>query len=181
MTKTNSKSKFLSLLLVLAMVLSVSPVFAAEGDQNVPVTLTVEEPIFSVGIPTVLPITITEEGEVLTSDAAVIVNNSAGPVMIKNIQINGIDSWETVEFGSRDMKSVDVDTKEVSMQLIFGDEETGTVVKTTGNDTNDFSGFIRIPKGESLPLPYNAEVPAQKEVHTEIQVAEVTFSFGWSE
>lgn len=177
--KTNFK--FLSLLLVLTMLLSATPVMAAEGEQTVPVSLTVEEPIFSVGIPTVLPITITETGEVLTSDAAVIVNNSAGPVILKNIEIKGINGWKTVGYGTRNMKNVDVNTKEVSMQLIFGDEITGTVVNTTGNDTNDFSGFIRIPKGETLPLPYKAEVPTQTVVYESIQVAEVTFSFGWGE
>ena len=62
-------------------------------------------------------------------------------------------------YGTIDMDTVKVNTKDVSLQLIFGDEENGTVVKTTGENTNDLAGFIRLAKGESLPLPYNAEVP----------------------
>jgi hypothetical protein len=179
--KTNFKSKFLSLLLVSTMLLSATPVMAAEGDQTVPVDLTVETPIFSVGVPLTLPITITETGEILTSDAVAIINNSAGPVVIKNVQIKGIDGWKTVAYSTVDMKNTTVNTKKVSMQLIFGDEATGTRVSTTGENTTDFSTPIRIAKGETIPLPYKAEVPVQTTAYDSIQVAEITFSFGWDD
>lgn len=177
--KTNLK--LLSLFLVLAMLLSATPVMAAEGDQTVPVDLTVEAPIFSVTVPIALPITITEDGEIVTSDSAAIINNSAGPVVISDIQINGINGWETVSFGSIDMATAKVNTKNVSLQLIFGDKDTGTTVSTTGEDINDFTGFIRLAKAETLPLLYDAEVPAQKTVYESAQIAEVIFTVGWDE
>jgi len=178
--KTN-RTKFFSLFLVLAMLLSATTVMAAEGEQTVPVDLTVEEPIFSVTVPMALPITITEQGEILTSDTAAVINDSAGPVVITDIQTKGINGWETVAFGSIDMATAKVGTKEVSLQLIFGDEDTGTTVSTTGEDTNDFAGFIRLAKAETLPLLYDAEVPAQTTAYESAQIAEVIFTFGWDE
>lgn len=178
MTKTNSK--LLSLCLVLAMVLSVTPVFAAD-DQTVPALLTVEEPIFSVTLPLSLPVTIAEDGSIVTAPGAEIVNHSAGPVVITNIETKGINGWETVEYGTIDMATAKVNTKDVSLQLIFGDEETGTTIITTGEDTNSFTDFIRLAKDETLPLPYSAEVPAQSGVYDAAQIAEVIFTIGWDE
>ena len=178
--KTN-RTKFFSLFLVLAMLLSATTVMAAEGEQTVPVDLTVEEPIFSVTVPMALPITITEQGEILTSDTAAVINDSAGPVVITDIQTKGINGWETVAFGSIDMATAKVGTKEVSLQLIFGDKDTGTTVSTTGEDTNDFAGFIRLAKAETLPLLYDAEVPAQTTAYESAQIAEVIFTVGWDE
>ena len=178
--KTN-RTKFFSLFLVLAMLLSATTVMAAEGEQTVPVDLTVEEPIFSVTVPMALPITITEQGEILTSDTAAVINNSAGPVVITDIQTKGINGWETVAFGSIDMATAKVGTKEVSLQLIFVGELTGTTVSTTGEDTNDFAGFIRLAKAETLPLLYDAEVPAQTTAYESAQIAEVIFTVGWDE
>ena len=178
--KTN-RTKFFSLFLVLAMLLSATTVMAAEGEQTVPVDLTVEEPIFSVTVPIALPITITAQGEILTSDTAAIINNSAGPVVITDIQTKGINGWETAAFGSIDMASAKVNTKHVSLQLTFGDKDRGTIVNTTGEDTNDFAGFIRLAKAETLPLLYDAEVPAQTTAYESAQIAEVIFTVGWDE
>lgn len=178
--KTNT-TKFFSLFLVLAMLLSATPVMAAEGDQTVPVDLTVEAPNFSVTVPFSLPITIEADGSITTSDSAAIINNSAGPVVITAVETKGINGWATVAYGTIDMTTVKVNTKDVSLQLIFGDELDGTVVKTTGEDTNDLTGFIRIAKGETLPLLYNAEVPAQTAVYESAQIAEVIFTIGWDE
>ena len=178
--KTN-RTKFFSLFLVLAMLLSATTVMAAEGEQTVPVDLTVEEPFFSVTVPMALPITITEQGEILTSDTAAVINDSAGPVVITDIQTKGINGWETVAFGSIDMATAKVGTKEVSLQLIFVDELTGTTVSTTGEDTNDFAGFIRLAKAETLPLLYDAEVSAQTTAYESAQIAEVIFTVGWDE
>ena len=178
--KTN-RTKFFSLFLVLAMLLSATPVMAAEGEQITSVDLTVEEPIFSVTVPMALPITITEQGEILTSDTAAVINNSAGPVVITDIQTKGINGWETAAFGSIDIATAKVNSKNVSLQLIFGDKDTGTTVSTTGEDTNDFAGFIRLAKAETLPLLYDAEVPAQTTAYESAQIAEVIFTVGWDE
>lgn len=178
--KTNkSVSIFLTLVLLLAAIVP-QAVFAAD-DQTVPALLTVEEPIFSVTLPLSLPVTITEDGSIVTASGAEIVNHSAGPVVITNIKTRGINGWETVEYGTIDMTTAKVNTKNVSLQLTFGDELTGTKVTTTGVDTNDFTGFIRLAKDETLPLPYNAEVPAQTAVYVAEQFAEVVFTIGWDE
>lgn len=177
--KTN-RTKFFSLFLVLAMLLSATTVMAAE-EQAVPVILTVEAPIFSVTVPTALPVTITNDGSILTADNAAIQNFSAGPVAISDVEILGVGGWETVAYGTLDQKYTQVNTKKLALQLIFGDEATGTIVSTTGADTNDFAGSILIPKGESLPLLYDAEVPAQQDTYDAVEFAQVVFTVGWYE
>lgn len=139
-----------------------------------------EEPVFSVSVPVTLPVTITEDGEVLTSDAAVITNNSEGPVVIKEVQITGVDGWDTVAYGT-DMQIEKVDTKVAAVQLIFGDELSGTIVSTTGANNNDYAKPIRIEKGESLSLTYKVEVPAQTKTYESIEAFKVDFILDWAE
>lgn len=167
--------KYLSLTLALLMVLSATTVFAET--KTVPVTLTVEEPTFSVALPLSLPITIEGNGDITTAINAQIINNSAGPVAITNIQTQGINGWTTLEYGTLDMTTAKVDSKQATLQLEIKDK----TIKTTGTDINDFSGFIRLAKGETAPLTYNAEVPAQKTAKTDAQIVEVLFTVGWDE
>ena len=169
--------KYLSLTLALLMVLSATSVFAAPGDQTVPVDLTVEEPIFNVTVPLSLPITIDTDGSILTADNVNIINNSAGPVSITGVQITGANGWKTAEFGTVDMTTSKVGSKDVSLKLGLG----AATVETTGENTNDFTGTVRIAKGASLPIIYDAEVPAQKTANVGTQVASVIFTLGWDE
>lgn len=171
-----NKSK-LALTLALLMVLSATSVFAAEDTHSIPVLLTVEVPRFSVTVPASLPITIDEDGAIQTADNAVIINHSAGPIAITDFQTNGISGWETVEYGTLDSDKAKAGTKQVSMQYTFDDID----VKTTGADTNDFSSSILIAKGASAPLIYDAEVPVQKTVQTDLEVVDIVIVFDWYE
>ena len=176
------KKKLLSVVLTLLLLLATSvPAYASEittaGDGTVPVELTVEAPVFSVTVPTVLPITQTETGEVQVATNATIVNNSAGPIKISGLQTKGINGWSTTDFTSLDTKSAKVGSKSVGLNFKFGSAN----VKTKGADTNDFTGFVTLIKGESLPLTYDAKLPAQKTAQIGAQIAEVIFTVGWDD
>jgi hypothetical protein len=177
------KKKFLSVLLTLTLVFSLTsvPAYAseitAEGDGTVPVNLTVETPIYDVTVPMVLPVTMTETGDIVVATDAVIVNKSAGPIKISNIKTKGVNGWSTTDYTGLDVKSAKVGSKNVGLTFTID----GMTTNTTGADLNDFSGAIILIKGESLPLIYNAKVPAQKVAQTDVQIAEVVFTVGWDD
>lgn len=166
--------KTLALLLTLLLATSVT-VFA--NDSTVPVDLTVEAPIFSVTVPTSLPITLTSTGEVQTASNAVIVNNSAGPIVVSSITTKGINGWATENYEAFAPKSAKINSKNFGLSLTLG----VTNIVTTGANSNNFSGALILAKGESLPLLYDAKLPAQKDANISTQIAEVIFTVGWDE
>ncbi len=176
------KKKLLSALLALTLILtSTTPAYASDitdtGVGTVPVDLTVETPIFSITVPTSLPITLDEYGEVSVATNATIINGSAGPVKITNIQTKGINGWSITNFAGLDINTAKVGTKSVGLSLNIG----AANILTTGADTNNFIGFISIIKGQTLPLIYDAVLPAQKTAQTSAQIAEVIFTVGWDD
>lgn len=174
--------KLLSILLTLVILFTLtSPVTASEitteGEHTVPVDLTVETPIFSVTVPTSLPITLTEYGEILVADDISIINGSAGPVRINTIETKGINGWSTIAYGSLDITNAKVGSKNVGLSLNIA---TSTI-NTTGPDTNDFIGSIVLSKGQTIPVTYGAELASQKDTQYNLQIAEVIFTVGWDD
>lgn len=163
--------------LLTSTLLFATSVTAFADSSTVPVDLTVETPIFSVTVPTSLPITLTQTGDVQVATNAAIVNNSAGPVKITSIVTNGINGWATEDFDAFAPKSAKLNTKNFGFSLDLG----ATKVHTKGANLNDFSGSVVLAKGESLPLIYDAKLPAQKEASSNAQIAEVIFTIGWNE
>jgi hypothetical protein len=176
------KKKLITTLLIFSLILSATTTayateITASGDGTVPVDLTVETPIFSVTVPTSLPITLTETGDIVVASNATIINGSAGPIKITSVQTKGINGWTTVDFTDFDIASAKVGSKNVGLTLTMNT----TTVQTTGADTNDFIGSITLIKGQSLPLTYDAVVPTQKTAQTGTQVAEVIYTVGWDD
>lgn len=176
------KKKLIATLLSVTLLFATSmPAYASEittaGDGTVPVDLTVETPIFSVTVPTVLPVTLTQNGEVTVATNAMIVNNSAGPIKITGIQTKGANGWSTTDFAGFDMKSAKVGGRDVGLNFKFGSAD----VKTKGADINDFTGSVTLIKDESLPLTYSAKIPAQKVAKIGEQIAEVILTVAWDE
>ncbi len=167
--------KTLATLLTLTLLFAVSMTTFAT-DSTVPVSLTVEPLTFSVTVPTFLPITQTSTGDVIVASNATVTNDSAGPVVISNIATKGKNGWSTVGFEAFAPKSAKINTKDFGLSLTLG----ATTILTTGADSNDFGGPIRLAKGESLPMTYDAKLAAQKEA-TSTQIAEVIMTVGWDE
>ena len=130
-------SKMLTSLLVMCLLCSMCvSVFAAvvstDGSTgSVPVTLTTEVPTFSVTVPTALPITVKADGTHVYATNVEIVNNSKGMVHVVDMDIEGANSWVTVDYDSADMASEPVDSQVVALN-VNGD-------KTTGENTNTFT------------------------------------------
>lgn len=177
------KKKLIATILSLSLLFATSvPTYASEiisaGAGTTPVDLTVETQILRVTIPLSLPITMTEDGDVVVADNASITNNGAGPIKITDIEIKGANGWSTVDYNSLDNDSATVGGKNVGFSLSLG----AANILTTGADTDNFSdGAIVITKGQSLPLTYNAVLPAQKDEMVGVQIAEVSFTIEWND
>jgi hypothetical protein len=177
------KKKVLSGFLALSMITALSiPVFAGtvsiDGDGGpVPVTLTTEAPVFSVTVPTELPIDVAADGTHTYATNVVITNLSKGPVKVSNLEISGQNGWEIVAWDT-DMAEQEVDTKAVAMNI--------NGAKTTGTDAINFSeGVFQVMTGvdgddNQAEITYSAKLPTQSSVLTDIEIAEVIFTVTWN-
>lgn len=181
-----------SLLATCMLVNTVIPAFALDdvtiGEQNldssgqeatVPVTLDSEEAIFSVQVPSNLPIVVTSQGEVLTATNAKVVNNSAAPVEISDFEIESQSGWTFVDYDSFEKSDIGRATKNAAFRV--------GAVKTTGNNTTDFneSSFNVMsaydPEGENniVDFSYDIKIPAMDSPINE-QIANITFIVDWA-
>ncbi len=178
------KSRIFSGILAFGLVAAMSlPIFAADivtdgGKSSVPVELTVQPAMFSVTVPTALPIYVAADGTITVASDVAIVNNSHGAVKVTNMTIEGVGDWEIVDFDSANMASEKVGATKVAM-VINND-------KTTGDDAITFT-TANFPKldgknastSDELPIVYDAKVPAQSNSFTSYTVANVVFTVGW--
>lgn len=179
------KSKIFTGLLVLSLLCSLCvPAFATEvstsgGTGEVPVNLTTEAPVFSVTVPTSLPITVKADGSHVYATNAKIVNNSKGMVEVTNMEIEGDNGWAIVDYAT-DMAEQAVDTKVVAMKI--------NNCETTGDDAIAFdnTGYVNFNvmtgvDGDNniIPIVYDAKLPTQSTVIDGTSIANVVFTLAW--
>lgn len=152
----------------------IKEITATEGTASVPVTLEVEVAMFSVTLPTSLPIDVDANGIVTTASDAKIINNSNASVKVTNMAITAEEGWEIVDFDSADMQREKAGAKKLAM-YINGD-------KTTGTDAISFTqeNFPSLPAAGELSIIYDAKLPVQPTAVTEDKIATVVFTVGWS-
>ena len=184
--------KLLSIILALVMAFSLSTTaFAAwappsidesGGNESVPVTLNVEPAIFSVTVPSVLPVSVTADGEVVCAESgeARIINYSHGAVKVTNLEIDAINGWETVDFDNANMHKVAVNSRLFAFTI---NEE-----KTTGADaiTFDEANFPVLDgandtDSDELVIDYDALVAPQNAAISDIDIANIVFTIAWEE
>jgi hypothetical protein len=102
--------KLTSIILSLILLLSLSAtalaadVTTAGGTGQTPVTLTAAATRFSVTVPTSLPISVDEDGNVTTATTAKIVNNGYGSVKVTSMTVTAGTGW-TIAAYDTDMLS----------------------------------------------------------------------------
>ena len=132
---------------------------------------------FSVTIPAVLPIAVSENGAVTTAANAQIINNSAGTVMVTDVWVSGENGWSVVPY-SRNMASEKVDSRQIGLRL--NNAETDMI---GGDNTADLaltSYEWIIEPDEVLPLTYDAVVSANSYPIVGETVLTLYFVVGWA-
>lgn len=178
-----SKKIFLALLLSVATAVSSVAVVNAEevgsatGVGTSDAVLTVAGAKFSATVPTSLPINVSADGVVTTANTTKIINNSIGKIKVTNATFTAESGWTAVAF-SKDMKSVNTNTKEVGFKL-NGDvtNESGTLSFTPSNfspmDAKNSSDT------DELLLTYDANIPAQTTDITSESIAKIVITLDW--
>lgn len=142
------------------------------GTGDVPVELTSESPIFSVTVPTVLPVTVRGNGEVIVASDVSITNNSFAPVEIRKVTIQAKSPWSLVDF-TKSFTSAKVGLQE------FGFKVQGAEASASNGDCA-VDGFDIINGKTSEPMTYDANVAVQSTALDGEQIASVIFQIDWA-
>lgn len=129
-----------------------------------------EDPtIFSAYVPTVLPILMDLDGNVVAPTNAKVING----VEDRAIQVEGMEATAT---GSMELVSMEEAAEADPDEKVFG-------FSLAGEDmTGDMSSLpIRIEADGELDLNMQAEIPAQSEVRAESEIATVLFTLDWAD
>ena len=148
------------------------------GAASVPVNVTREAAIFSVVVPTTLPISVDADGNVTTATDAAIINNSGAPVAVTKVELNSQSNWTLAAY-SRDILNLSVDAKQFGLQMNIGNKTIATSNSGTSDILSD-SLNARIAKGQNCAVTYNALFPAQTTAVSDTQIANVVFTVGWA-
>lgn len=191
--------KYLSLILaatlLLVSLLPVNKSYALTSGQqsvdssgtaviDIPVTLSAA--VFSVTVPTSLPVQINGYGQVVTATDAIIKNNSVGVVYISNVEINSLNNWKLAKYDKVAADNSDVNTKTVGWQMTIN----GQTLKTSKSGTSEtlvtntlpYSGPLLMAGGVSLPISYNATIPPQSNPTSgSLSIANVVITVSWKE
>lgn len=150
----------------------------ATGSASVPVNVTREAAIFSVVVPTTLPIAVDADGNVTTATDAAIINSSGAPVAVTKVELACLSDWTLAAY-SRDILNLPVDTRQFGLQMNIGDKTIATSNSGTSDVLSD-SLNARIAKGQNCAVTYNALFPAQTAAVSDTQIANVVFTVGWA-
>lgn len=138
------------------------------GSTTLPVELTVESAsVFSVTVPSVLPVTMTPEGLVITSKDAKITNNGTRDVRVEEITVTPQGDWELVEWGT------DFEENDTQFAMRLNNKSVGL------DGVADLSYFYTISPTRSIDLRYDFDLPIQSDEIVATDIAEVTVVVSW--
>lgn len=185
------KEKILSSVLALTMVTALSvPVFAVEAETSdvnasgtestIPVELTAEPILFSVSVPSALPVHVSADGVITVAEGTKIVNNSGGAVKISNLSLTAKGDWEMTDYDTYDHTTDVIGSKKFAIQA--------SVLKTTGDDTTNYTDElfpILASKNEGdtdeIDFTYDVKVAAQDTTFEGEGLADLVFTLSWNE
>ena len=127
--EVNMKRVGIVLLLLLVTLMS-NPLTAYAIDTNggsgtAQAVVSQEPSVFSVTIPTGLPVNMDANGDITVANNLSITNNSYGPVRVSAVSVDVDPAWTLVAF-NYDMKSESINAKKVGFQINGNSVDTGT-------------------------------------------------------
>lgn len=164
--------KYLIIIMVLVSIISFNTVSFASNRQEAKVQVTSASAKINFSVPTVLPISINETGDSSTSNEFRIANGGKGPIILKDIEVNGLNGWEITNY-NRDMSREKVNTKLVGISINNCDSNSN------GNINFIQSRFPSITSGGDIKVNYMLNMPLQNTAYTNLDVISVTFIVDW--
>ena len=161
----------IALAMALSMMLFITANAADSDNLDSALALTAEPAVFSVTVPTTLPVAIDSNGVVTCADNAKVINNSKAPIRIARCTVTPASSW-TLSAWDTNFNAVQAGRKEMAMQL-FGQ---GVPTAGTLTLTNEV-----ISGGGEAPLNYDVKLPMQLAAASSLKIADVTFVISWAD
>lgn len=151
----------------------------AGGTGTTPVVLNVTPAVFSVTVPTALPVTMDADGAISVADNAKIINNSVGAVRVADVEVSAVNGWSLIDFNT-DRDTLLVDAKQVGLEL-NGTGTTADGYEFVASDWNVMAATDGADGGaDECAVVYDAILPIQTSVITDATIAEVVFTITWN-
>lgn len=128
--------------------------------------------VFSVTVPTTLPLRVDENGQVYSTEAA-IYNHSTGSVRISAVTLMGENGWTIVPYDTN-MANEKVDAKLVGLSLNQKQTET-----TGSSETLSLGDGWHIFREDDLTLEYDAVISAMSQPVTNASILSAVFVVEW--
>ena len=143
----------------------------------------------NVTVPTSLPMTMSQDGDVLTADNCRITNNSYGAVRVRSVNISAASGWNLTAFGDKaSLAGEKVDSNKLGFAMSIGG---GAQVATASNEatqsliTAPIEGCYMTGVGDStrnsVSVAYSAIVTPLSNVVENANVANVVFVIEWDD
>ena len=143
----------------------------------------------NVTVPTSLPMTMSQDGDVLTATDCKITNNSYGAVRVRSVSISAAEGWNLTAFGDKaSLAGEKVDSNKLGFALSIGG---GAQVATASNEatqsliTAPIDGCYMTGVGDtsrnSVSVAYSAIVTPLSNVVENANVANVVFVIEWDD
>ena len=202
---TNLRTKLISLALAACMLCAAAiSVSAAEisqsgGSGSTPVNLTttngglggdggeITPTKLNVTVPTALPLTMSDDGTVVTATDCKIVNNSYGAVRVKTVTISAASDWNLTAFGDKTtLAGEKVDSNKLGFAMSIGggqEVSTKTSAATQRLIAAPMAGCymtgVGNPANNSVSINYAAIVTPMSGTVNNTTIANVVFVIEW--
>lgn len=131
--------------------------------------------VFSVTVPSSLPVALKADGTAEVATNAKIINNSVAPVVVSTIAINGLNGWSVLDYATN-FASVSRGSKSLSMSI----NGVGVLSGVIATDGGSFPAISALSGENELIITYAGKVAQQTTaITTAVGVAEVVFTVCW--
>jgi uncharacterized repeat protein (TIGR02543 family) len=131
--------------------------------------------VFSVTVPAMLSLAVSQDGIAYAGSTAEIVNNSTGPVAVTGLTITANSGWTLVPY-TTNMAAEKVDSKEIGFS-VNGAETTARGSQEALHIADSWT----IQKDGTLPLTYAANVSAMSQPVTDANALTLVFVLAWAD
>ena len=143
----------------------------------------------NVTVPTFLPMTMSQDGDVLTADNCRITNNSYGAVRVASVSISAAEGWNLTAFGDKaSLAGEKVDSNKLGFAMSIGggaQVATSTDEATQSLITAPIEGCYMTGVGDSsrnsVAIDYDAIVTPLSSAVEGANVANVVFVIEWDD
>lgn len=142
------------------------------GDNVIPISVDADPVVFRAVVPVSLPVSVANDGSVLTANNASVTNNSSyGYIRVDNIKLEPIGDW-SIKDSNLDFSNMNVNTKAFSFEL-------NDKVPDASSGQINLSELPVLGLNKSIALEYGVKIPPQANGLDKENIANIVITVGW--